>query len=451
MNESVDGVGRRAGGKACFPFLSALLLAALAASVFGLWAGWEPWAPAHAPREAGEGRLRFLGLSADGRSTVALHWAGREGTEEMHLGIQDCLSLRQRIRLEGCEGIPEKACFSDDGRRVLLVSREDEIQTFDATSGKKLCRYRGHVEGHPPPKDGNYLSPLHACLSPGGVRAASWYEGGPRRGVRIWETGTGRDLLLLDDHGGDADAVEWSRDGSCLAARLFDGHVAVWDVQGGVRILTFGAKGATGGDVVSFRFGPGGLRVLVRELGEDSERLRVVDAGAAKEISVLADATLAVESARFSPDGSRIAALCRDMPPGIWELMWWDAETGRRLGREPLSHGTPLAMLFSRDGRRLATVDGGGAFRVRDADTGAALARIDLGAGDVRAYALVSDDVNAMAYYEGSWFGNQSLWVRRRPEQWWGAFRLPGLHVSFGLAIAFAWALRRDARRWSRR
>ena len=421
------------------------LIAALAVSGSLLWSRREPWFLAYTPPDDDiEDRLSFLAFSADGERVLTFHWkAVTIEDQEKYLWVRDCSSLRPRVRLMGCSAHADSGSFAADGTRALVLNREDEVQVFDTAEGKQLCTYRGHVEGYPVPEDGSYPHRLHARFSPDGRLVASWYEYGPRRGVRIWDATTGRDLWFLKNQGGEADAVAWSQDAKRVATQEFDGPVALWDIETGRRLQSIGPKWGVHGRVAAFCYGSGGLRVLI----SDGARMYVVDAEAERTLCDLERPPAEFWDARFSPDGTKVATRGRELIEEEWgefHVAWWDVGSGCRLGEaQQLPEGVGL-MTFSSDSRRLLTIDAEFVFRIHDADANLLLARAELPEGDVRAQALVSSDGTCLVYYEGSWFGRDMLWLRRRPEWWWGVFWLPELHLVAALGVALIWSLWRD-------
>jgi len=442
---------------------SMALLAVLIGCGVWLWAKYDPWVLAYVTPETHEGwlrralayvtpgtheePLRVLGLSADGARVVTLSWTGAGQTEEeKRVWVRDCRSLRPLVRLQDAVGYPKRATFALNGTHVLLLDRHDDLlRVFDASSGRTACLYRGHVEGYPVHEEGNYPFVLYAVFSPDGQRVASWYEGGERRGVHVWEATTGKRLFFLPDAAKYRDTVEWSRDGKQLVAMQRSGPTAAWDAQTGERLHVVDPVDARSGYVECFRCVDEGIRALV--CNHEPEQMSIFEVETGRTLCVLERAPSEIEEARFSPDGRKLVLSDRDFS----YVAWWDAENGQPLGRMERSGGELLAMQFSSDGQRLITIDDKGAFRIHDAASGDLLTQVELEKGDWRAYALLSRDGTAMSYYEGSWAGDETLWLRRRPEWWWGVFWLPAFWLSALLGAAFLYSLCRDARKWLRR
>jgi hypothetical protein len=132
-----------------------------------------------------------------------------------------------------------------------------------------------------------------------------------------------------------------------------------------------------------------------------------------------------VNSASFSPDGTRVVTASHD---GAARL--WDTQTGAPLG-EPLRHAGPVeSASFSTDGTRVVTASHDGAARLWDAQTGAPLGEPLRHAGNVNS-ASFSPDGTRVVTASG---GDARLWDIEQPfpgsEDGWKV-----LQVFTGLAV----------------
>ena len=362
----------------------------------------EAWRVAYRPERDSETRLCILAISADGRTVAAYHVEARGNEYESVVRVYECPSMKPRASLPAWRGVPDMqsaGAFSPDGKRLLLTNRADEIQVFDAPTGERLAAFESHFKDQPTPPSGHYPYRLFARFSPDGRLVASWYDGGPRGGVRVWEADSGRQVCFLKGPWTGEDAVTWSPDSARLATRS-SRKLHVWNAATGSSVPTcddvFPLAAAWGRD---------GPRLLAP--GEDG--YRVLDADGTT-LTTLEGETGELDSPRFSPDATRIVAL----DPANGHVVWWDAATGRRLGcvdHEPRDGS--FAPRFSADSRRLVLLDEHGSLSVYETDTGALLSRITLAEGDVRSRLILSADATCLAYYEGSWAGDDVLWVRR--------------------------------------
>lgn len=95
---------------------------------------------------------------------------------------------------------------------------------------------------------------------------------------------------------------------------------------------------------------------------------------------------LAVLSAAFSPDSSRIVTASRDKTAQLW-----DADTGKALGEPMLHEGAVYTAVFSADGERLLTASNDKTARLWDAHTGIMLGKVMTHAGAVYSAAFSID------------------------------------------------------------
>jgi len=119
--------------------------------------------------------------------------------------------------------------------------------------------------------------------------------------VKVWETGSGQEIVSLEDHDGPVNAVTFSPDGVSMATGGEDGTVRLWDAYGGLPLAT------------------------LCEL--------------ASPITALA----------YNPKGNWLAAASRKGSLQIWEM-----ETGRKVLELPRNDSSPIdRIMFSPDGDQL--------------------------------------------------------------------------------------------------
>jgi hypothetical protein len=144
--------------------------------------------------------------------------------------------------------------------------------------------------------------------------------------VRLWDTSTGRELMLLEGHREGVLAVSFSPDDRRLATGANDDEVRVWDLATGKSQLL----GTHDGDVFGIGFDPSGTR-LASASGDRTARVWELASGRHLELrGHRADVNRVV----FSPDGKRVATLGDDA------LRLWDAETGAPAWRTVLLRET---------------------------------------------------------------------------------------------------------------
>ena len=94
------------------------------------------------------------------------------------------------------------ACFSSDGKRLASGSADETVKLWDAGTGQELLTLKGHT---------GFIGSV--CFSPDGKRLASASTDGT---VKLWDAVTGQELLTLKGHTGTVIRVCFSPNGKCL-------------------------------------------------------------------------------------------------------------------------------------------------------------------------------------------------------------------------------------------
>jgi WD40 repeat protein/serine/threonine protein kinase len=271
------------------------------------------------------------------------------------------------------------AIFSPDGRRLAGIVRHNlqdySVNIWNVSTGETLHTFSG--------KSGeNYL-----CLAanPDGnqlaVGMAAWdndkkdYVGGE---VKIVDSHTGAEVRTIKAHITAVNKVAFSPDGKRLAtcnivrgdpAGKVDGagEVKVWDVQTGQELHSL--KGHTR-SINEIAFSPDGKR-LATHSRDNSVKVWNIESG--QVILTITSVTPFPDrgSLTFSPDCKRLAATGRASssgigPAAIGEVKVWDAQTGDELLALKGHTLSVSCVVYSPDGKRLASASGGAA-QVRDA------------------------------------------------------------------------------------
>ncbi len=305
--------------------------------------------------------------------------------------------------------------FSPDGGRVVTCGASARIWDLRAV---------GPGGGDPPSLElrGHDGSVLGAAFSPDGARVLT---AGADRTARIWEAGTGTLLRSLVGHRADVNDATFSPDGRLVATASSDHTARIWDARTGelrleltghqsiVSSVTFGADGSRvvtmgsdgevaplesqdrGGDAVPPRepvrtdargqvrgpepqwCHPADRRRPARLLGrerddEDLGHRRQAPASQPRR------AEPAARDRRIQPrwqgPGHELPGPAQAQDIGTVRL--WDAATGRPL-RELRGHTDRVSVIvFSPDGRLVATDAADGTGRIWDAASGACLATL---------------------------------------------------------------------------
>jgi WD40 repeat protein len=300
------------------------------------------------------------------------------------VGIFDARSGK---RTASCKGPPSELwswAFSPDGKLFSSGHEDGTASIWDAATGSLHATCRGHVS-----------KVLGVSFSPDGTRLLSTSSDGT---VRQWAVATGREIEpAYDRHAGDVTAAVYSPDGRWVASAGTDRTVRVWQATGRQDVAVL--HGHTG-PVAEVAFAPGGRRLasssyptrLVPTVADGTIRVWEVDPGAT--LPVLRGHRSYVYPVVYSPDGRWIAS-------GDWDnrLRLWDARTGEACA--VLDNGDLVKTLaFSPDGSRLVSARQD-RLQVWEAATGRRLEEIQAPAPNILAVAFHPDGAT-LAALDGS-------------------------------------------------
>lgn len=232
--------------------------------------------------------------------------------------------------------------LSPDGKRVASGDGKT-VKVWDSGTGRRLLLLNGHSKGT-----------RCVAFSPNGKYIAS---GGMEGTIKIWNYDTGKELLTLAGHGGLVDNVTFSPDSQRLVSGAWDNLVKVWDLATGHDLFTLSGHTRS---IFSVTFSRDGRRIAS---GSNDNTVKLWDAKTGKELLTLRGHTQGVTNAVFSPDGQRLFSASMDQTVKVWEA---------NNGQEVLSlkdHKGPVHSLAIRsDGKRLFSGGEDELVKARDAD-----------------------------------------------------------------------------------
>jgi WD40 repeat protein len=203
------------------------------------------------------------------------------------------------------------------------------------------------------------------AFGPGGLVLAT---GGDDHTAHVWDARTGKSLAVLAGHTGACNGVAFGPGGKLLATASEDKTARIWDVKTGKQVLVLRGH-ALPVNGVAFR--PDGQR-LATAGGDEAVKIWDLDPDpkvgplpASKELRTLSGHKGQVLSVVFSADGRRLASASRDSTGKVW-----DAENGKELFTLSGHAGLVNGVAFSPDGKRLATAGDDKTVRVWDGQTG---------------------------------------------------------------------------------
>jgi hypothetical protein len=233
--------------------------------------------------------------------------------------------------------------FSPDGRYLALADTDRAVTVWDLATGQAAITLRGH--------DGEVIG---AIFSPTGRRLASASKDGM---VKLWDATTGQEVLALRGHTKAVSGLAISPDDRRLASASEDGMVKLWDAITGQEIFAFERGKATVPGTFGSVLGQSTTRVLFSpdnrylvSFGFPDRTAEVWDAASGQHAFTLRGHMEGIKDLVFSPDGRRLASSGGDGTVRIWE-----ATTGQEYISLPVGHSgiDALGLAFSPDGRRL--------------------------------------------------------------------------------------------------
>lgn len=302
------------------------------------------------------GDLAPLTWSPDGTRIVS---GGADATAQ----VWDAFTGQPLLVFQDHTASVNAVAWSPDGQFIATGGSDSLVYVWNAVTGTIVTDYRGH--------QGWIYRGL--AWSPDGTHivSASW-----DKTVQVWEAMTGKHLLTYRNHPSVVNCVAWSPDGQHIVSGggYPDASIQVWDAR------------------------TGDVRLIYREHQTDKEKIRPVPATFDDHEEELARGPSGVYSVAWSPDGQLIASA------GLrWLGRVWDATTGQTVMRADQMWGP---MIWSHDETAIIS-NHDGELEQRNARTGIALVRYDVGTGQTCALAL-SPDGNRLAG-DISW-GTINVW-----------------------------------------
>ncbi len=251
------------------------------------------------------------------------------------------------------DGLVQCVDFNRDGSRIASGGEDKTIRLWDTATGREILGLRGHTGGC-------------GCVafSPDGYRLASASKDGS---IRIWDASPvlaheHQDIKTLRHHTGEIWSLAVRPDGKCVVSAGFNSPPAVWDVNTGKADRPF----AVHRDVVfSVCWDREGKRIASAGADRGQFTVKVLNVETGDVLFTLPfEADGEYFTVAFSPDPER-RHMVTGRRNGVVEL--WDSETGKHLRRIDTRIGTIRGVVFSRDGKLLASIGSDGVVQLWDA------------------------------------------------------------------------------------
>ncbi len=304
---------------------------------------------------------------------------------------------------------PYSLSFSGDGQRLAVVhSKAVEVWNVrDLTDGVTLRGHTDTILDQAFSPDGRQLLTVANSAAPAGIPLRGWLRplhllttvansvapaGIPGWEVKRWDVDGGIAVATLPGHAAPLFSAAFNGKADRVAVGGSDNTVRICDTATGRELLLVGLEGLP----TDLAFSPDGgfLAVLVQE--EDGSRILILDAASGRQRRVIAPGKH-LGALALSPDGQSVAgAVLVTVPPRELDLFTatpatleriqvWSVATGEEKWRAslPSNRVDSTALAFSQNGRWLAGNTTDRTVTLWDAQTGAEHLQFKVPAGDV--------------------------------------------------------------------
>jgi len=361
--------------------------------------------------------------AATGKEVVTLH--GHAGAvscaalspDGQYLISGDCLSDDTTLKLwslathkvvqtyRGHRGNIREVAFSRDGKRLVSAGEDYLIRFWDTATGRELYNLKGFV-----------LPVLALAMSADDSQVAAGGVGGT---ISAWRATGDHEFLSLPANG--LQFVSFSGDGNSVVAGS-SSRTEIWNAETGQPVRKLNISSTW------WAFSTDGKAFVCGNSTEtDKKNVWIGDWDAVKDLRVLGRHDREATSARFSPDGNRLASVGTEGILRIWDVasakeiqsfkqngrLWavafspdgrhvaiggdnklvriWDTHLQKEVQAMPRSGNQVRCLAYSPDGRRLAAGCLDGTAKVHDPATGQDLYRLKGHSNWIRSLAFSLD------------------------------------------------------------
>ena len=249
------------------------------------------------------GWVTSLAFSPDGTKVVSgSGWKAPRSScpdTDTTVRVWDLATGDEVLALRGHKSAVSGVAYAEDCTRILSISCDGELRTWDARSGDLIG---SHSIG-----DGDVY---RAAFNPTGTHFVAIGDEGR---LEIGKTvATGRPLLL-QEHGAPAATAVYNSDGSLVASGGLDRAVTVWNAADGERLLRLMGHEDY---VTAIAFSPDGRWIAS---GSADKTIKIWDASAGTELAVLDGHQAPILALAFSPDGRRLVSGSWDTTIKVWD------------------------------------------------------------------------------------------------------------------------------------
>jgi len=296
--------------------------------------------------ESGQELARIPGLSM----ALGLDWSPSGdlvavGTGAFTVHVWDIKKDQEALELVGAPPYVFQVAFSPDSERLLAIGEDNTIRIYDFSSAQLTIPI-------PPGWAGGYWSP-------DGEQVAFGYQDGE---VRIFNSETGEEELLVLGHDAGTTWIDYSPSGDRILTCGEDKKVKIWDAASGELLLAF-----TGHQdrVYDCHWSPDGKRISSNDW--EAGNVYIWDSKNGEVVLIFKEHKGFISGTFWSPDGERILSV------GDFGEAWiWDPATGEillDLFDEHFAHNV-VSGAWTRDGQQVFIFSADNLVRIFDSETG---------------------------------------------------------------------------------